>query len=219
MVTEADATQLPAEMGSAPALDAVEGGDPDPEVHPAGLAEHSQELSPQDGWPRLAPVCGQGTPLTLSPEPAPSAAPQVHSQAALTWFQEGRAARQHQEGLGVQGDPEDRGQESGSGPGRELDWGVVRGGGRAHGKPWRKHRATQGPEPGGGTSLRAEDEKTPDPGEPSEEAESLESAVQSGRGHPAGGGQGRGAAASMAPGASLPGATLGWAAQQPGADG
>lgn len=215
-MTEADATQLPAEMGSAPALDAVEGGDPDPDVHPAGLAEHSQELSPQDGWPRLEPVCGQGTPphseLRARPPVPP---PQVHSQAALAWFQEGRAARQHQEGLGVQEDPADRGQESGSGPGRELDWGVVRGGVRARGKPRRKHRATQGPEPGGGASLRAEDEKTPDPGEPSEEAESLESAVQSGRGHPAGGGQGRGAAASTAPGASLPGTALGWAAQQP----
>lgn len=57
---ERDATQLLAELGSAPALDAVRGGDPDLGVHPAGPAGHSQELSPQEGWPRLEPICGQG---------------------------------------------------------------------------------------------------------------------------------------------------------------
>lgn len=57
---ERDATQLLAELGSAPALDAIGGGDPDLGVHPAGPAGHSQELSPQEGWPRLEPICGQG---------------------------------------------------------------------------------------------------------------------------------------------------------------
>lgn len=72
----------------------------------------------------------------------------------------------------------------------------------SHGESAERRRA-QSPEEG--PSLRAEDEETPDPGEPIEEAESLEPAVQSGRGHPMGGGHGRGIVASTALGASLPG--------------
>lgn len=79
VVMEAVATRLLAELGSAPALDAVGGGDPDLGVHPAGPAGHSQELSPQDSWSGLEPIWVRGStpwkqprdrPPTLSPEPA-----------------------------------------------------------------------------------------------------------------------------------------------------
>ena len=76
-VMEVDATQLLAELGSAPSLDAVRGGDPDLGVHPAGPARHSQELSPQDGWPRLEPICGQGIDPWKQPRDPPHSEPRA----------------------------------------------------------------------------------------------------------------------------------------------
>lgn len=61
-VTEADATQLPAELGSAPALDTVEGGDPDPGVHPAGRQNTPRSYLHRMAGPGWSPSVVRGRP-------------------------------------------------------------------------------------------------------------------------------------------------------------